>query len=55
MNYYKLISGSNIIGVGSSMDFRKFQKNFQIWTLLVHNCALQSYLYHFKKRGYHCA
>ena len=30
MNYYKLISGSNIIGVGSSMDFRKFQKKHRI-------------------------
>jgi len=30
MNYYKLISGSNIIGVGSTYDFRKFQKKHRI-------------------------
>lgn len=26
MNYYKLINGKNIVGIGLSLDFRKFQK-----------------------------
>ena len=30
MNYYKLISGTNIVGVGLSLDLRRFQKKHRI-------------------------
>lgn len=30
MNYYKLISGTNIVGIATSPDFRKFQKKHKI-------------------------
>lgn len=30
MNYYKLISGTNIVGIATSLDFRRFQKKHRI-------------------------
>lgn len=30
MNYYKLISGTNIVGIGLSLDLRRFQKKHRI-------------------------
>lgn len=30
MNYYKLISGTNIVGIVTSLDFRRFQKKHRI-------------------------
>ena len=30
MNYYKLISGTNIVGIATSPDFRRFQKKHKI-------------------------
>lgn len=30
MNYYKLISGTNIVGIATSLDFRRFQKKHKI-------------------------
>lgn len=30
MNYYKLISGTNIVGIGSSLDMRRFQAKHRI-------------------------
>lgn len=30
VNYYKLISGTNIVGVATSLDFRRFQKKHKI-------------------------
>ncbi len=30
VNYYKLISGKNIVGIGQSLDFRKFQKKHRV-------------------------
>lgn len=30
MNYYKLISGTNIVGIGSSLDMRRFQTKHRI-------------------------
>lgn len=30
VNYYKLISGTNIVGIATSLDFRRFQKKHKI-------------------------